>query len=246
LIFVRKNSCSYSIGATAVGPSPARWSGSSAANSYVVRTQLESLANYNGIVVFDTPNLHGGGLWYEQDFSRQLLELGLRRCERLFEFCAGPGYIGYSLLAHGFCNRLVFADVNAAAIEIAKYTRYNGIEHLTRFHVSSGLDDIPSDERWDLVVGNPPHFLPGQSGFGRPGDIRLFDPDWSIHRNSYSAIKRFMSPGGHVVFVESGDGSSASDFEPMIKAGGGRVLAARRRSTLRGNTDSHYYVVSVW
>ena len=45
---------------------------------------------FNTLVVFDRDDLHGGGLTFGQDFSRTLLELGLGRCERLFEFCAGP------------------------------------------------------------------------------------------------------------------------------------------------------------
>ena len=77
-----------------------------------------------------------------------------------------------------------------------------------------------------------------------PHVVSILGVVWSV---LYGAcIIRMSIAIVHVVFVESGDGSAASDFEPMIKAGSGQVLSVRRRSTLQGNTDSHYYVVSVW
>src|SRR2546426_1421833 len=73
-----------------------------------------------GIVVFDRPDLDGGGVSFGQDYPRVLRGIGLGQCDRVFEFCAGPGYIGYSLLAHGFCKQLVLADVNPAAVQAAR------------------------------------------------------------------------------------------------------------------------------
>lgn len=208
------------------------------------RPTIEPVAFYNALVVFDRPDLHGGGLSFGQDFGRILLELGLGRRSRLFEFCAGPGYIGYSLLAGGFCETLTLADINPLAVEAARHTaRFNGIEHRVKIYESDGLSRIPPSETWDLVVGNPPHFLPRDS---KENDIRAFDPGWEIHRAFYQSIRRFMAPGGQVVLMENAAGSSVDVFEPMIREGGGRVVSTRVGTDLRGQPDGLYYIVSEW
>ena len=38
----------------------------------------------------------------------------------------------------------------------------NGLQDRVRVYLSDGLNGIPSSEKWDLVVSNPPHFLAGQ------------------------------------------------------------------------------------
>src|SRR5438045_2217408 len=59
-------------------------------------------AIYNDLVVFHRPELNGGGAAHGLNIIRVLLALGIGRCDSLFEFCSGPGYIGYNLLANGF------------------------------------------------------------------------------------------------------------------------------------------------
>src|SRR5215469_7467083 len=51
-----------------------------------------------GVLVFDRDDLDGGGSSFGQDYIRALTEIGITSCSRAFEFCCGPGYIGYSLL----------------------------------------------------------------------------------------------------------------------------------------------------
>src|ERR1700689_5255733 len=55
-----------------------------------------------GYLIFDRPDLDGGGSGFGQDYIRVLTEIGLHEWDRLFEFWAGPGYIGFSLLSRGF------------------------------------------------------------------------------------------------------------------------------------------------
>lgn len=200
--------------------------------------------SYNGVIVFDSADLHGEGTTVGQDYMRALLELGFKRCERIFEFCAGPGYIGYSLLAHGFCEKLTLADVNPAAVEMARRTAiFNKIEHLVNIYQSDCLDQIPLSERCDLVVGNPPHFLPRDR---QHRNIKVYDPEWSLHRRFYDGVKKFMSPGGFVVMMENSKGSNVDIFKPMIEQRGGKFLTWRPGIDVCGKSNDMYYVVSQW
>jgi predicted RNA methylase len=204
----------------------------------------EIVALYGGIAVFDRPEQHRGGMAFGRDFPRVLNELGVGRCDRLFEFCSGPGYIGYSLLAAGWCETLALSDIEPGSIATARRTaEYNGLEARVSAYVSDALDQIPETERWDLVVANPPHFLPDPS---RPDDIQVFDRDWSLHSRFYGAVERHMRPGGLVVVVENTAGSEPDVFEDMIRAGGGRPLTAYPGTDVRGKANGLYYQVSKW
>jgi hypothetical protein len=208
------------------------------------RSDLPSpVVAYNKLIVYDRPEEDGGGLSFGQDFPRALLTLGLGRCDRIFEMCAGPGYIGYSLLANGFCQKLTLADINPRAVQSARQTALvNGISELVNIYVSDNLKQIPDVEKWDLVVGNPPHF-----GQAKPHlTLILDDPGWSMHHDFYLSVRRFMKPGGHIVLVESEGGSVVSDFEPMIRQGGGTLVASSRAVSLTGKPFGFYYVVSKW
>jgi len=195
-----------------------------------------------GYVIFDRPDLDGGGSGFGQDYIRVLGEIRLNECGRLFEFCAGPGYIGYSLLERGFCKSLALADVNPVAVEAAKKTAdFNGISGKVAIYLSDGLEQIPSDEKWDLVVSNPPHFLhwTGQSR------LRCEDSGWEIHKKFYSQVKEFLNPGAYVLFQENGLGSSTEIFAPMIQDGGGELIGSFAGPDI-GAGGKMYYILSRW
>ena len=199
---------------------------------------------FGGLVLFDHPSLHMGGLIFGQDFSRVLHELGFHRCERLFEFCAGPGYIGYELFAHGFCEKLTLSDINPlGALAARKTARFNDIEDRVNIYVSDGLRQIPPEEKWDLVVSNPPLALPRNES---EKDIRQYDPDWRLHKHFYSSVMSFMKPQGHVVMLEIEDESQPEIFTPMIQTGGGKLMKVHRGADVGGRPNGLYYVVSEW
>jgi predicted RNA methylase len=204
---------------------------------------LRPIVSYHGLAVFDREDLDGGGLWFGVDYPRVLLELGIGKCSRIFEMCAGPGYIGYYLLALGFCDHLALADMNPGAVEAAECTRkFNGLEERVAIYMSDVLDAVPERERWDLVVGNPPHFLESDA----VNELRARDADWSVHRRFYDRVGRYMSPGGLVVLVENEAGSEPAVFEPMIRAAGGQVVATIPGRDALGRPNGFYFLASRW
>jgi hypothetical protein len=202
----------------------------------------ESIVAYYGqIAVFDKPNHHMGGLAFGRDFPRVLNELGIGRRERMFEFCAGPGYIGYSLLAAGWCESLVLADIDPDAVSSARFTAaHNELEDRVVVYRSDALDQIPDSERWDLVVVNPPHYSEQNP------DARVFDPGWELHQRFYGSVGRHMNPGGLILVAENLEGSDPDLFEEMIRAGGGSPLAVHPGTDIHGNPNGLYYQLSEW
>jgi hypothetical protein len=204
---------------------------------------IAPIVSYNGLTVFDRPDLEGGGLTYGADYARLFVELGIGACQRMFEFCAGPGYIGFFLFSLGYCRELVLADINPAAGAAARRTvEFNGLSDRVMVFQSDGLAGIPVTEKWDVAVGNPPHFLTADERVA----LRAADADWAIHAAFYGSIGKFMNDGGRVILVENGEGSSVADFEPMIVAAGGQLEGVVPARNALGNANGSYFVISRW
>lgn len=209
-----------------------------------VSSQFRPAAAYHGLLVFDHEDLNGGGLWYAQDFARAMLHFGIGRCERIFEFCAGPGYIGYNLLASGHCQTLTLADINPRAVEVAQHTAlYNGIQDRVNVYRSDVLNDIPESEKWDLVVANPPLL---HSEGANSVNMLDYDGNGTLQHRFYATVKKFMNPGGLVLMLYKRGEATPDDFRPMIEAGGGRIVDSLIRKDFRGNESDRYYLLSSW
>lgn len=173
---------------------------------------------YHHLSVSYLPELDGGGMTFGQQYLSVIREK-LGRVGHVFEYCAGPGFIGFSLLANGLCDRLTLADVNPAAVDAVRTTiRENHLEDRVTVYQSDCLDQIPANERWDLIVSNPPHWDGTEESYKEA--IRLVDPGWIIHKRFYRDIRKFMNPNASIIFQESAHATKASDFEPMIKENG--------------------------
>jgi predicted RNA methylase len=195
-------------------------------------------ATYAAVRVAYKPHLDGGGSTFEQEFIPFLRNRGMRKVARTFEWCTGPGFIAFSLLAHGLTETLCLADVNPeAAAACRKTVRDNALESRVAVYHSDNLAQIPSSERWDLVVSNPPHFLAEAAG-----QIRYNDPDWRLHRGFFHTIGKHLKPGGTIVLQENNRGSTADMFRAMIAEAGLRIVFVDGCFPERTKDDHMYYV----
>jgi hypothetical protein len=204
-----------------------------------------STVNLGGIDVCFTEDLDGGGGRYGQDYVG-FVERKLGRQERSFEWCAGPGFIGFSLLGHGLTDTLCLADVNPAAVAACNETiRRNGLEGRVDLYVSDGLGSIPGRERWNLVVGNPPHSGSDEvrPEIKRPTAIYQ-DAGWKIHEDFYASVGAHLAPGAQIVIQENLRFSSVDTFAPMLAANGLQLVDSPRCETPAGNT-LYFYVWSI-
>jgi tRNA1(Val) A37 N6-methylase TrmN6 len=156
----------------------------------------------------------------------------------LFEWCAGPGFIGFALLGYGFCDTLCLADVNPEAVEACRRTvAQNRLAKRVTVYHSDNLDGIPASEQRDLVVGNPPHFVDIS-----PGELRFRDEDWKLHWRFFGTIGRFLKPGGIIVLLENNRGSTAETFRNMIEAAGLCIVFVHNCEGRRTPYTRTYYI----
>ncbi|MER9586055.1 methyltransferase [Mesorhizobium sp. M0276] len=183
--------------------------------------------SWNGISVYYTDNLDGGGL----DFADDYLDLfncfkDRSRFQRMFEWCSGPGFIGYSMLANNICKSLCLADFYQPAIDAAQYTtRTNNIEDRVTIYQGDGLLALPEWEKFDLVVGNPPHYVErNMAEYSINMEPRIYvDDKWLLHREFFSGIRKHLERDGLIVLFENGKGSHIDTFRPMIESSGLKI-----------------------
>jgi SAM-dependent methyltransferase len=192
----------------------------------------------SGMNVHFKKHLDGGGSTFGQDLVDFLELRHMPRQQRVFEWCAGPGFIGFSLLARGLAQTLCLADVNPEAVEACRRTvAANALADRVSVYRSDGLNGIPASERWDLVVANPPHFVDDWIG-----DLRSYDDGWRVHREFFANIGRFLNPGGVIVLQENNRGSTAETFRPLIEQSGLETVFVAECRPRRTLYDRFYYI----
>ena len=194
--------------------------------------------SYAGIEIKYRSELDGGGSEFGQDFLPFLRARGMPKQPRAFEWCCGPGFIGFSLLGNGFCETLCLADINPDAVASCERTiNGNGLGSRASVFQSDNLKDIPRSEKWNLVVSNPPHFVDRYEG-----DLRAHDPDWHIHREFFATIGDFLAKGGVIVLQENNQGSTIDSFRPMIRDFGLEIVFLDGHSPTLTKDSEFYYI----
>jgi predicted RNA methylase len=196
--------------------------------------------NLNGIRVNYMHHLVGGGYDFGQEYIPYLRNRGMPRQARTFEWCAGPAFIGFSMLGAGLTESLCLADINPEAVAVCRRTiKDNALSSRVDVYVSDNLASISASEHWDLVVGNPPHY-PDEF----IGQLRAHDPDWRIHRTFFAQVGAHLKSGGVIVLQENSQGSTAETFGDMISQAGLEIIFVEfgpRRRTPHG----HIYYIGI-
>jgi methylase of polypeptide subunit release factors len=190
---------------------------------------LENLEIFDAdkIKVFYTLDLNGGGTSFGQRYSYVLSKLYPNRTfENCFEWCSGPGFIGFSLLSRKICNNLYLNDIYLPAIESIQKTIEKNPD-LCKDHVfyqhTQSMSDLPDDWKFDLVIASPPHWNPNLDQFVTKFQFRdriCCDLDWKIHSDFFSNIKKHLRPDGIILLQENSYASGPEMFRSVIEQNG--------------------------
>jgi len=176
---------------------------------------------------------------------------GKPKYKRAFEWCAGPGFVGLTALVEGICEEIVLADRHPGVKEWIEKTRADNPDIKFTYYESDNFKQIPDDEKFDLVIGNPPNYYnlnPKNPGYHEwKDDHRPNDPGWKIHEAFYTTVAKHLNPGADLfiaevdpekeeLFLETGLSDEPYDirghnaveaWKPMIAAGGLEYLGCK-------------------
>jgi methylase of polypeptide subunit release factors len=193
---------------------------------------------FAGIDISYRSELDGGGTEFGQQFIPFLKSRGMPKQKRAFEWCSGPGFIGFSMLGNGLCETLCLSDINPAAVSSCQHTvRVNKLSDRVSVYQSDNLRSIPRSEMWNLIVSNPPHFIDQYEG-----DIRAHDPDWRIHRNFFETVSDHLAVDGVIVLQENNRGSVVETFRPMIEHSGFEIFFTHGDYSTLTKESSFYFI----
>jgi len=165
--------------------------------------------------------MDGGGTWFGQEYIDVIRQHYPERVfDRCYEWCSGPAFIGFGILDHGLCKSLCASDIYPEAIDRVRQTaNLHNLSNVSAY-ATGKVADLPTDEKFDLVVSNPPHFLecPGDDNYQRIA----VDQNWAAHQEFFANIGQHLMPNGIILLQENQAGSlnREKDFEPFIAAAG--------------------------
>ena len=194
--------------------------------------------SFAGIDISYRSELDGGGTEFGQQFIPFLKSRGMPKQKRVFEWCCGPGFIGFSMLGNGLCQTLCLSDINPAAVASCQHTvRVNKLSDRVSVYQSDNLKSIPRSEMWNLIVSNPPHFIDQYEG-----DIRAHDPGWQIHWKFFETVSDHLAEDGVVVLQENNRGSIVETFRSMIEQSGFEIFFTHGDYPTLTKESSFYFI----
>jgi release factor glutamine methyltransferase len=146
----------------------------------------------------------------------------------VLELCAGSGALALTA-AHRGAARVVAVDRSArAALTIRANARLNGLQVDARR--GDLLDAIQRDERFDLILANPP-YLPVADGTPRRDDRWDAGPDGrDVLDRIIRDAGRYLTPGGRLSIVQS----DLADIDRTMTMLADHGLSVTRRVDHRG------------
>lgn len=118
----------------------------------------EEIKLNSGLTLMLDHHLDCGGVKTHAEFSDIIREHSSRVYEHGFEWCIGAGAIAFELFGSGICKKISGNDYYDVAVDSCRDTaKRNNLEKIFKGYVSSTISGIKTNDKWDLVVGNPPH-----------------------------------------------------------------------------------------
>ena len=168
---------------------------------------------------------------------------------RVLDLGTGSGAIALSIAEEWPAARVTASDVSAGALELAGANAAAArLDDRVRFLSGDWFEAVPSDERFEVVVANPPYIASGERD-GLPADVRDHEPALALYsgESGLEALRTIVDDaprhlvGGGLLALELAE-TRAREVEVWLEgardwaavslrddlAGRPRVLLARR------------------
>jgi release factor glutamine methyltransferase len=152
----------------------------------------------------------------------------------------GSGCIALALAAENPFVRLVATDVSAAAVEVARRNAARlGLGERVDVRRADLLDDLPPQQRFDLIVSNPP-YIPAAEYRTLEPNVRDYEPRLALHggEDGLDVYRRLIPAAaarlwrGGTLAVEVGAGQAVA--VRALFAAAGALEPAQERADLAG------------
>lgn len=170
---------------------------------------MDQLTFENGIHIEWCKGDDGGGSTQYIDFIHAIgSEKKYNKC---LEWCAGLSAITFGLFDEKIINEAVLMDIYEPALLTAMVNaKNNNLSDKIKYFVCDEIKKLPSTEKFDLVVSNPPHSSHGYwlvDGVNEDitGTHRrlVVDEDWKIHKEFFDNITKYLNEGADIFLSES-------------------------------------------
>src|SRR5215831_2890897 len=99
---------------------------------------------------------------------------------RILDLGTGSGAIALAIAQEWPPARVTATDVSEAALEVARANATRaGLEARVRFQAGDWFDAVSADERFEVIVANPPYIAPGEA-HALPADVRGHEPPLAL------------------------------------------------------------------
>ena len=136
--------------------------------------------------------------------------------ENVLDLGTGSGAIGISLALEGKCSKVVATDVKNDALAVARINaKQNGVEHLMEFRSGSLFEVVKSDEKFQIIVSNPPYIPDDETMLLQP-EVLEWEPTEALFggKSGMEIMKKIiigapknLTPGG-LLALECGLGQA--------------------------------------
>jgi methylase of polypeptide subunit release factors len=174
--------------------------------SYTKRDFLEGKCG-----VHHNPLYDGGGSSIGYDMCKnQSVLTHISNINTTLEMCSGPGFIGYYLLFNNLTKQLWLSDKFDGILPgIAETNKSNNVD--VSFIHSDCFQNFPKDLKFDLIIGNPPHFQKDEKWIWDrktkdevDASYRInLDEDLKFHKEFFKNVKNYLNKNGKIIFVEN-------------------------------------------
>ena len=211
----------------------------------------------NGIVLHNIRNMDGGGSTHYKDFLNIVKRKGKSHYSKALEWCAGPGFIGYALLGNKVCDHLVLMDKYEPAIISCNETALaNNLNEQVTTYVVDAVGKLPKTEKFDLVLGNPPHvwdsnqFIKNiEDDWAERGHVLkqenvdtlerlLLDHGQHIHIEFFKNISKYLLPGADLFISEPGNSRQMHEIVGYAISNGLLFVGEKPMPTMQVNAPN--------